>query len=479
MNSITVGLAKLIVALAIAAGAWWLAAEQGWIPGRPDSPRAENFKRAIDEHLALTAGPYSRACAPLRVRPPPNRMGPPGVRFDWTPAGYVVVVDERRERQPQLARQIALLAAQGFFDTKPLEDGAIEYALTWKGFAASPRQHCFEFAGQDYDAEVLSFKPKDAAHDVVLYEVIARPRLGGVAAWAQTPVFREAFGERTLRSLLEPEPVAYELARVEGGFDVLMARGRPVRGRGGIDPLLARRLAGDLTAERLRAAIDTWLGGPGAQRARVFLQLPQANEADEATIRQALRSRAATSEPISYTFYNLLERRDRAAERVLTGYQNLRTLESLGLAKSELFPAEEFKGRAAAGGVRFTLSPEFAERLVADGRACVPVGTVSVEAVLRFDAISASNPTPQFHARVALKAYDAQAEALINAYPHLARLQAVGGALRGQVRYRDRGIDVRSAQLMLPQYQPDLSGVALPTVEGPAPVQIAPPAQKP
>jgi len=479
MNSITVTLAKLIVALAIAAGAWWLAAEQGWIPGRPDSPRAENFKHAIDQHLSLQAGPNSRACASLKLRRPRNGMGPPGVRFDWTPASFVIAVDERREPQPQLARQIALLAAQGFFDAIPLEDGAIEYAMTWKGFAASPRQRCFEFAGKAYNAEVLSFKRKDAARDVELYEVIARPTLGGVAPWAQTPEFREAFGASTLRYILEPEPVAYELARVEGGFEVLMARGRPVRQRSAMDPLLASRLAGEITAERLRGAIDTWLSGRGAQRARVCLQLPSANAADETTMHRARRTRAPQDEPISYTFYNLLERRGRAADRVLSGYQSLRTLESLGLATAELFPAEAFKGRAAAGGVRFTLSPEFAERLVAGRRGCVPVGTLSVAEVLRFDPISASNPRPQFHARVALKAYDAQAEALITAYPHLARLQAVGGALRGMVRYEDRGVEVRSAQLMLPAYQPDLSGVALPTVEGPAPVQIAPPAQKP
>lgn len=246
-----------------------------------------------------------------------------------------------------------------------------------------------------------------------------------------------------------------------------------------MDPLLASRLAGELTAERLRGAIDAWLSGRGAKRARVCLQLPRAKEADESTIRRARRSRPAQKEPISYTFYNVLERKGRAANRVLTGYQSLRMLESLGLANSELFPAEEFKGRAAAGAVRFTLTPEFAARLVAGGRGCVPVGTVSVEELLRFDPISASNPTPQFHARVALKAYDAQAEALIKAYPHLARLQTIGGAMRGQVRYKDRDIEVRSAQLMLPRFQPDLSGVALPTVEGTAPVQIAPPAQKP
>jgi len=479
MNSITVALAKLIVALAIAAGAWWIAAEQGWIPGRPDSPRAENFKRAIDQQLALQGGSRSRACAPLRVRRPANGMGPPGVRFDWTPAGFVIAVDARREPQPNLAPQIALLAAQGFFDSKPLADGAIEYALTWKGFAASPRQGCFEFAGNSYDTEVLSFKAKGVARDVELYEVIARPALRGIAAWAQTPEFRAAFGANTLRRILEPEPVAYELARVEGGFEVLTARGRPVRRRGAMDPLLASRLAGDLTAERLRGAIDGWLSGRGAQRARVCLQLPRANAADETNIRRARRARTTQDEPITYTFYNLLARQGRAADRVLAGYQSLRTLETLGYAKSELFPAEEFKGRAAAGAVRFTLSAEFAARLVAGGRACVPVGTVSVEEVLRFDPISASNPRPQFHARVALTAYDAEADALIKAYPHLARLQAVGGALRGKVRYEDRGIEVRSAQLMLPHYQPDLSGVSLPTVDADAPVQIAPPAQKP
>lgn len=479
MKSITVALAKLIIVLAIALGAWWLAAEQGWIPGRPDSPRTENFKRAIDEQLTLRAGPYARACARLRLRPPPDGMGPPGVRFDWTPASFLFTLDERRAPQPQLARQFALLAAQGFFEARPLEDGAIEYALTWKGFAASPRRGCFEFAGRGYDAEILSTQRKDAARGVEIYEVIARPRLAEIAAWARTPAFREAFGEGYLRNLLEPQPVSYELARVEGGFEVLMERGHPVSGRRGIDPALAARLAGELSAERLRTVIDAWLSGAGAQRARVCLRLPRANEADETTIRQVLRSRAGPEAPITYTFYNLLERRGRAAERVLVGYQSLRTLEALHLATAETFVAKEYKGRGAAGGVRFTLAPEFAARLVADGRGCVAVGSVAVDEVLRFDPISASNPSPQFTARVALKAYDAQAEALITAYPHLARLQAVGGALRGLVRYANGGLQVTSAQLMLPQYEPDLRGVALPEVDDPAPVQIAPPAQKP
>jgi hypothetical protein len=479
MNTITVALAKLIIALAIAAGAWWLAAEQGWIPGRPDSPRAENFKRAIDEFLALKQGPYARACALLRLRRARDNMGPPGVRFDWTPASFLAIVDERREPQPQLVRQIALLTEQGFFEAKPLEDGAIEYTLTWKGFAASPRQGCFEFAGGGYDAEMLSFKRKTGTRDVEIYEVIARPRLANLAAWAQTPAFREAFGEGYLRNFLEPQPLSYELARVESGYQVLMERGRPVRQRGAIDPLLASRLAGELTTERLRAAIDAWLSGRGAQRARVCLELPRPGEADETTIRSAYRARGTSDAPVSYTFYNLLERQGRAAERVLAGYQSLRVLESLGLATSDRFPAETFKGRAAAGGVRFTLAPALAENLVAAGGVCVPVGTVQVDAVLRFDALTATNPTPQFHARVSLKPYDAQAESLIKAYPHLARLQAVGGALRGLVRYREGGLEVTSAQLMLPHYQPDLSDVALPTVEAPAPVPIAPPAQKP
>jgi len=164
---------------------------------------------------------------------------------------------------------------------------------------------------------------------------------------------------------------------------------------------------------------------------------------------------------------------------VLVAYQSLRTLETLRLATSETFAAREYQGRGAAGGVRFTLAPEFAARIVADARGCVALGSVAVDEVLRFDPISASNPSPQFTARVALKAYDAQAEALIGAYPHLARLQAVGGALRGLVRYADGALQVTSAQLMLPRYQPDLRGVALPEVEDPAPVQIAPPAQKP
>ena len=67
--------------------------------------------------------------------------------------------------------------------------------------------------------------------------------------------------------------MSYELARVEGGFEVIMERGHPLRGRAGIDPALAARLAGELTAERLRTVIDAWLRGAGAQRARVCLQL--------------------------------------------------------------------------------------------------------------------------------------------------------------------------------------------------------------
>lgn len=46
-----------------------------------------------------------------------------------------------------------------------------------------------------------------------------------IEPWAQTPEFRTVFNDAGLARVLEPQPVAFELARGAGGFEVMAERG--------------------------------------------------------------------------------------------------------------------------------------------------------------------------------------------------------------------------------------------------------------
>ena len=473
IQKIIVALAALIVAAAAAGGGWWFAAERGWIPGKPNSPRPENFKAALDAHLKRSNSPHNRPCAPVNAQRPQDGMGPKDVRWDWSPASFRAVLDPRRPSYDRPERRFAYLAKQGFFTEKALADGTTEYLLTWKGMAASTGQSCFAMASSDRAAEVLSFTKKRTENGIDIYEVVARVQLTNVEPWAKAPEFLEAFGKQQFQRYFEPQPVAYELARGEQGFEVIAEQGRPAQARmgGAVQPALLAKLAGGVTAERVKAALETWAAGQGAAQMRICLRPPEQHEADEVTQPQrayGVMGAMAAAESPTYTYYNLLMRPQHNANP-LRGYLILRKFETLGFARSELLPASDFRGQPAAGAVKFTLLPAFLDRFAPNRERCWPVGTAQVAEVVKFDPIGESSLTPQFIARASIKPWDEEAKKVIEAFPHLQRAQEVGGVIRGSLQYYDNELRVTSGHAQFPMYHPDAAEAKLPVVEPPPP----------
>ena len=478
LQKIIVGIASLIVLAAAAAGGWWYAAERGWIAGKPNSPRKENFKAALDEHLRRASNYYQRPCAPVDLSRPPDGMGQAEVRFDWTPAGFRGLVDPRQPQSQRSAQRYAYFAKQGYLTAKTLADGATEYALTWKGYSVSTGQPCFVMAGAERSAEVLSFARKRSENGVDVYEVVARASHQNFAPWAQTPEFKQLYADQSLQRFLEPQPVAYELARGDRGWEVIAEQGRPITAqvRNAVRPEVLARMAGGITAERVRAALDSYLGSPqGAQQSRVCLRLPEAQQVDEGNF-DAIRYRVPGGEEPpapSFTFYNLLSRAPYQGQEPLRGYVIMQKFESLGFATSEKLPGQSFRMSPAAGAVRFTLTPAFLARY--GNERCYPVGTVQVEELASFEPLTETNLTPPFVARVKIKPFDEEAAKIVAAFPHFARMQEVGGVLRGMLQYQENDLRVVNVNPQFPVFHPDVSAVHLPTVEGPAPK----PGQKP
>jgi hypothetical protein len=480
LQKVVVGVAVLIVLAAAAGGGWWLAAERGWIAGKPNSPRKENFKAALDEHLRRTAQVYSRPCAPVDLARPQDNAGPAGVRFDWTPASFRAVVDPRQPQSQRGAQRYAFFARLGYFAAQALPDGATEYTLTWKGYGASTGQACFQMAGPERSAEVLSFAKKRSENGVDVYEVVARATHLGFEPWTQTPEFKQLFVDHSLQRYMDPPPVAYELARGAGGFEVIAEQGRALTTqlRNAIRPEVLAKLAGGVTAERVRAALATYLAGPqGAQQSRLCLRLPEAHQADENTY-DAYRYRGPAGgdqPPPTFTYYNLLARQPYAGQEPLRGYVLMQKLEALGFATAETLPAPSFREQPAAGAVRFTPTAAFLARLGSER--CYPVGTAQVEEIVRFDPLLETNLTPAFVARAKIKPFDDEAAKVVASLPHFARMQEVGGVLRGVLQYQDNELRVVNLIAQYPMYFPDVSGVRLPAVEAPVqkPGQKQPP----
>lgn len=480
LQKIIVGLAALIVVAAAGGAGWWVSAEKGWIAGKANSPRPENFKRALDEHLLRTGSPWNRPCVSVDGMRPQDGMGPKDIRFDWTPASFRMVMDPRRAQMPQLPARYAYLAKQGFFDAKPLAEGAIEYYLTWKGLAASTGQGCFQMASSERSATVLSAAKKRTENGVDIYEVIARPVHSRIEPWASTPEFKEAFGDQQYQRYFDPQPVAYELARGEAGFSVIAEQGRPaqVRQVSGMQPAVMLKLAGSLTPERVKAAAEAWVAGQGVHQTRLCLRPPESHEADETSMQGMGYVRPGEPRPgVTYTYYNILTRNPQMGANALRGYVILRKFEALGFAESELFPANTFRDQAAAGGVRFTLTRAFLDRYAPERERCLPVGTAVLDEVVRFDPLTETNLNPQFVARVKAKPWDDEAKKLLEAFPHFARLQETGAVMRGNLQYYENVLRVASANIQYPVFHPDVSEVRLPVVEPPPPPKIAPPAR--
>lgn len=473
MMRIVQALAALVVLGALAFGGWWFAASRGWIPGKPNSPRPENFKAALDEYFARTANLQSRQCASVGYSQS-RQSGHADTAFDWTPAGFLLRLDGDASRMQFLARRLPLLQKHGLLQVRQGEGGVQEYTLTWKGYVASNGSGCFYLTSGEREAKVLAGEKARVENGVEIYEVVARPQPKAVEPWAQDPGFKDAFEGQNFRTLLDPEPVTYELARGERGFTVVGEKNRQgsPRLQASTDAVVLAKLMGTVTPERVMQALNAYLDkAPGRNQA--CLELPVQGEADESNVFNAYAAPGMQPPPATFTFYNLLERRDYAAANALRGYEMLRRLESVGMAKHELMPVAEWQGRIAAGGVRFELSAEAMGRLTRANPRCLPVGVVVPEEVLLAQQFTEQQPRPRFIARTRLKP-DAEAKPLVDKFAHFARLVEPGGVMQGTLRYQDGQLHVEHAQVMNARFMPDVTQVRLPIVEAPPPSRVAP-----
>ena len=466
LRNLVFGIATLIVAGSIAAGGWWFAAGQGWLPGRADAPRAENFKRALDAHLARTSsGPYARPCAPVQADRQRDGAGPKDIRWDWSPASFRHVVDPRVLQSQMQAPRYTLLAKQGFFTPAPLGEGAVEYTLTWKGMAASPMQSCIQFASGVREAEVLSHEKKRSENGVDVYEVVARARHTGLEPWAQTPEFRQAFGDGQLNAVFEPQPVTYQLARTAGRWEVISEQGRSVVQRAGSRPEAIVKLVGSLSPEKVRGALEAWLASPqGLSAARVCLRLPDAQQADEISADPTRPGQEA----LTYTYYHLMTRQTHQQEP-LRGYLLMQKLVDLGLATAEPFGVASFRDMPAVGAVRFTPGAAFLDQYSRTRERCLPLGTLALDQVVHFDQPTEANASPQFLARVKARPLDERAAKILEAFPHYVRMQEVGAVLRGSLQFQDANVTVANGSVLLPVWHPDPAEARLPVIDAPPP----------
>jgi hypothetical protein len=174
----------------------------------------------------------------------------------------------------------------------------------------------------------------------------------------------------------------------------------------------------------------------------------------------------------SLTFYNLLARTPYVGVEPLRGYAMMQKLEALGYATSETGPAASFRSQPAAGMVRFLPTEKFLARYAQER--CFPVGTVQVEEIARFEPLVETNLTPPFVARVKIRPYDEEGAKIVAALPHFARMQQVGGVLRGSLQYQENELKVTSLNAQYPVYHPDVSNVRLPVIEAAPPPKGAP-----
>jgi hypothetical protein len=470
-------LAVLLVLSAAGYGGWWIAADRGWIPGKPNSPRAENFKAALDDYYARTTNLSSRNCISLGYYGGQRQAGFPDTGFDWTPAGFLARTDSESARNPSMAKRLALLERHGHLQLRRNEGGVQEYGLTWKGYAASGGNGCFFVTSGEREAKVLAGEKARVENGVEIYEVVARPLPKSIEPWAADAGFREAFENSYQRNMLEPEPVTYELARGASGFAVVGEKSRQGQSPSrqptpGPEAAVLAKLRGEVTPERVMQAIEAYLQRVQA-RNQACVDVPQQGEADESTVYGSGYAQPGLPRaPVTVTFYNLIERRDHAQTAVLRGYETMRRLEALGLAKSELMGVADWQGRPAAGAVRYELTEAGMARLGRGGSRCLAVGTLVPEAVVSVQQFSEVQPRPRFFGRARLKADD-DAKEIVSRFGHFTRMADPGAAIQGSLRYQDGQLQVESLQVVQPRFAPDVAELKLPIVEPPKPAPAA------
>lgn len=498
MRNLGAVVAILVVLGSVGYGAWQYAQDQGWVAGSPSSPRAENFKRALDQYLPHTRDPQKRACASIRFPPGKNSQAHfPDTQFWFTPPTYLARLGS--EVTPLARERIELFTRHGYLQSQPGEAGTIEYTMTWKGYAASNGAGCMYLAGIERDVKVLSFRLArvDKSGDKI-WEVLARPTPKRLEPWVSDPAFRESVkrDEETFRSVpdeaarkvfsaeldrfgaeIDPAPVYFELSRQKGGFRVLgekAAAGQLVAAPGASD---ARPIAPVETA-RLRGLIEAYIEKGREGRGSYCLEIP-GQGADEVR-RDPPPVSGGVSVLASAAFYNLPERSGAALRPVLIAYEKMRRMESLGLATSELLAVGEFNRRVASGGIRYNLTPEAKAMLSKERGGCIRIGSLHLEEILQADQFSAAVPRPRFLARMRLRVQEGR-EALAEKFGHLARMQDPGFPVMGILQLAGAEMEVASLSYAFPEFLPDLEQIHLPIIEPstrPAPTQAQPQRQE-
>lgn len=480
MRNLVLAASVLAIVGSLGVGGWQYALERGWIAGKPNSPRPENFKRALDRYLPHTVDPQKRLCAPLGYG---SRYGLskgfPDTRFYFTPPTFLARLDSEsaadlRERLDHFARHGYLSAVQG-------RDGMLQYTMTWKGLGASDGAGCMYLAGVERDVSILSFAHARIEHGEEIWQVVAVPRPKNLESWVADPAFAGLFERDGIhyQSEIEPAPVSYEVARRKDGFQVLgeqaAASAQRVPAVGGELPP-----TGKVDDARLKELIDVYIAKGQGTRNYVCLQSVGLG-ADEATEDPPIEpGRSAVKGTVTY--YNVLERAGEALRPVLLGFETMRRLESLGLASSELMVAGAYKRRAAAGGVRFALRPEL-KALYVTARNCFAVGTIVSADIVSAQPFSATAVRPRFWARMRMQVREGQ-EALVGKFGHLVRMRDEGIPAMGTLAKSGDQVEVASLSWYVPEFFVDPSEVQLPVIESPpaAPPPAAqtqePPARK-
>lgn len=465
--------AILIVIAALVSAGWWWAANRGLIAGMANSPRPENFKRAFDAYLGSTASGYLRPCAT------PGFVSLSGrsytdTRFDWSPAGFLAVLDNTLDGYAVLKMRFEYLEQQGFFDSQTLPGGAPEYRLTWKGYAQSNGEGCFYFASAEREAKVVGFERKRVDNGVDIYEVTARFFPRRIEPWAETPQFREMYAADVMfKQSLDPPAVSYELVRGTGGFTILEKRNDPIKERqrveGGMGAQAAREV-GELNAGRVKAALTAYLT-KNPELTQLCLPMPIVpSEADEVLPATAGNRQSAGGPDVSglsFSIYNAPTRSHERLRDILRGYELLRKLNALGYASMDLLSVNTFKALEVNGGVRFTLNNAFTKKLETTG-GCFSVGTLEAPEILGFQPFDASNPNPRFVGRLRLKVQDdADALKVVGGFGHLQRANETGVPVAGRLRYQSGHVQVDTAAVFPPVYGPDISQAKLPSINVP------------
>lgn len=469
MKKVLIALLLLVVVAASGYGGWWYAAEKGMIAGKPNSPRTENFELALNEYFSRRSneGYFSRSC--VRINSDSYSASSStykDTRFDYTPAGFRTSGTVARDPGGNRKAQLDYMEKQGFFTSKPNAEGGTDYEMTWKGYAAA-NNGCFHVQGVERIAKIIGFEKKRTDNGVDIYEVTASSPPKAYEAWTQTQEFKDLFPQHAeAMKQLNPNPVAYELARTATGFVIISVAGKEYRPAVSEQGALTKKMAGILTADRVKKAVDEHLAKTPnvASSNRVCLRLPGPSEVDEIGPVNQMGHADPGAVAVTYDIYNLPGRSAAENNVKLRGYAMLRRFEALNLAKSMPLNYSEFRGMAALGGMRFEFKKEVADQFSSARGGCYMPVTLQAEEIIRFDQFNENGRNATFTARMSLKPVDEEAKRIIGEFGHLSRALAVGVPMTGGLVFKEGQLQVAHTQVRFPEFQPDISSVTLPAI---------------